>query len=215
MRSINPGTYVKVFFRTGMMVEGYVNEWSAQESSLESEKGSLFVINKTVEDIIAVKIDYNKSRATEREELEPLICAFCGEVDEGNDKPHYCVTNDESEEKRPITSVTPEFDTEDVLYTYDNSTHSYAAQEMTQNDIERLNKMRLVELHKKRATAEEQDVKKRLNTFEPTNIQRTEYGIPTRFRAMPSTTQHTGEESEERSPSNHRRVHKVRRERDA
>ena len=51
------GHYVKIIFRNGSQAEGYVESWSDKQSILKSVEGeSYFLIQKTVEDVMAIKI---------------------------------------------------------------------------------------------------------------------------------------------------------------
>jgi hypothetical protein len=53
---IRPGDYVKVIFVNQGIVSGTVIEWSDKISVLQLEDGDEFVINKTVDNVVAVKI---------------------------------------------------------------------------------------------------------------------------------------------------------------
>jgi len=56
------GHYVKIMFRNGTQAEGYVESWSDQQSVLKSSDNSnLFLIQKTVEDVMAIKIILEKA----------------------------------------------------------------------------------------------------------------------------------------------------------
>lgn len=65
------GQYVKVIFRNGAQAEGYVVSWSDQKSVLTSSDGqSFFIIQKTTEDVMAVKIILEEIKALPQLEVE-------------------------------------------------------------------------------------------------------------------------------------------------
>lgn len=64
-----PGDYVKVLFNNGTAAEGFVRSWSDAKSVLETEsQDSFFVIQKTLEDVLAVKIFPGHLRQEEAEQ---------------------------------------------------------------------------------------------------------------------------------------------------
>ena len=50
------GQYVKLMFRNGAQAEGFVDSWSDAQSVLKSDNGSLFLVQSTAEDVMAIKI---------------------------------------------------------------------------------------------------------------------------------------------------------------
>lgn len=53
-------TYVKVLFKNGTQIEGFVFYWSDSKSVLKFDTG-MFIIQNTKEDVISIKIDSTKT----------------------------------------------------------------------------------------------------------------------------------------------------------
>lgn len=224
---IKSGQYVKVFFRTGMMAEGYVNQWSEEASSLSSEDGDLFIINNTKEDLIAVKVC--AFHPSEEKAQAKYLCDMCGlavgydpDTDGG---PIIIGGSEDTGDGGPFTNGAATMVTgsggatsgdggvpmtSGAIYSDPPSIAKLAEDFSGQNDlteeehIERMSKLKLVELHREKIREEEEQVRQRMNTLEPT-VRRTEYGNPS-FRAQPGTTQHTTKKNTERTPGHYGRM---------
>ncbi len=63
------GQYVKIIFRNATQVEGVVESWSDEATVLRSpDKKSVFIVQRTAEDVMAIKIilDYNGFTSLEK-----------------------------------------------------------------------------------------------------------------------------------------------------
>lgn len=72
------GQYVKIIFNNATQAEGFVEEWSDNTSVLKAEDNSSYlVINKTFEDIMAIKIMITHIPTTQnKQKFEKLVEEF-------------------------------------------------------------------------------------------------------------------------------------------
>ncbi len=76
------GQYVKLMFRNGAQAEGFVESWSDAQSVLKSDNGSLFLVQRTAEDVMAVKIVMDfVPRVTLEQKLEEYQQQFDEELE--------------------------------------------------------------------------------------------------------------------------------------
>lgn len=141
--------YVKVFFRSGLVAEGHVVEWSRTNSILRGSNSSLFVINKTDEDIMAFKVC--------REPEEDVPMSVPEDVEQEGEYPEFY----------------------EDLYDGTEDFSNIPEPDLSGLDSHEERLLSLAEMRKSQKEIELEIARRRLNTLEPSRIDpKAKYGYP-------------------------------------